>query len=230
MSSIAALSRHRWALPILAHLAQTGGSRFVPLSAALGMSRDALRQTLDSLIAIGLVIPNPGYGHPTRPEYILTDDGDRVAPACAQLVEYVRQNGLDGVAFKKWSLPTVAALDRPQRFGEVRRTVGATARALTLSLKDLLDARVVERRVHNEFPPTTSYRLSTRGRALRRRVLRVERELAQTAPNRAPSRPRRANVSGTAPRAPRLLFGDEGDIDGNALAITLGDAQLDGQF
>ena len=78
MSSISALSRHRWALPILAHLSGTGGSRFVPLAAALGMSRDALRQTLDSLMALGLVTPNPGYGHPTRPEYILTDEGRRV--------------------------------------------------------------------------------------------------------------------------------------------------------
>jgi DNA-binding HxlR family transcriptional regulator len=190
MSSIATLSHHRWTLPILAHLAQTGGSRFVPLSATLGMSRDALRQTLDSLIALGLVIPNPGYGHPTRPEYILTEQGARVAPACAQLVEHVRQNGLEGVAFKKWSLPTVAALARPQRFSEVRRTVGATARALTLSVKDLLDARLVERRIHNEFPPTTSYRLSPKGRGLRQRVLRVERELAQTAPNDRPPRRR----------------------------------------
>jgi DNA-binding HxlR family transcriptional regulator len=180
MSSISALSRHRWALPILAHLAETGGSRFVPLAATLGMSRDALRQTLDSLIALGLVAPNPGYGHPTRPEYILTHEGRRVAPECARLVEHVRQNGLDAVSFKKWFLPTVAALRRPERFAEMRRTVGATARALTLSLKDLVDAGVVERRVHDDFPPRTSYRLNATGRALRSRVVRVERALGQT--------------------------------------------------
>ena len=183
MSSISALSRHRWALPILAHLAETGGSRFVPLAAALGISRDALRQTLDSLIALGLVTPNPGYGHPTRPEYILTDEGRRSAPECARLVKHVRANGLDAVAFKKWSLPTLAALGRPQRFAELRRTVGATARALTLSLKDLVDAGVVERRVHDEFPPGTSYRLTATGRAVQSRVLRVERALEQTLPN-----------------------------------------------
>ena len=191
MSSISALSRHRWALPILAHLAETGGSRFVPLAAALGISRDALRQTLDSLIALGLVTPNPGYGHPTRPEYILTDEGRRVAPECGRLVEHVRQNGLEAVAFKKWSLPTVAALRRPQRFAEVRRTVGATARALTLSLKDLVDAGVVERRVHDEFPPRTSYRLTATGRAVQSRVLRVERALEQTLPNHRATKRRR---------------------------------------
>ena len=154
------------------------------------MSRDALRQTLDSLIALGLVIPNPGYGHPARPEYILTHEGRQAAPECARLVEHVRQTGLDAVAFKKWTLPTVAALRRPQRFAEVRRTVGATARALTLTLKDLVDAGLVERRVHDDFPPRTSYRLTLMGRALQSRVLRVERALEQTPPDRRATRRR----------------------------------------
>src|SRR5919204_878976 len=114
----------------------------------------------------------------------------QAAPECARLVEHVRQTGLDAVAFKKWSLPTVAALRRPQRFAEVRRTVGATARALTLTLKDLVDAGVVERRVHDDFPPRTSYRLNATGRALRSRVVRVERALEQTPPDRRATRRR----------------------------------------
>ena len=56
MESISILSRHRWALPILAQLDATGGSRFVPLAKQLGLSRDALRQTLDTLIDVGLVM------------------------------------------------------------------------------------------------------------------------------------------------------------------------------
>jgi DNA-binding HxlR family transcriptional regulator len=181
VSSISSLSRFRWTLPILAHLATTGGSRFVPLTAALGLSRDALRHTLDALIDLGLVMPNPGYGHPTRPEYVLTETGGRVAPACARLVEYVRRSDLDLVAFKKWSLPAVAALDRPRRYGELRGAVGATSRALTLTLKDLVAAGVVERRVYDEFPPTTSYRLTASGRALRHRVMSLEGALGEIA-------------------------------------------------
>jgi DNA-binding HxlR family transcriptional regulator len=183
MVSIRELSSYRWALPILAHLARTGGSRFVPLSATLGVSRDALRQTLDSLIELGLVIPNPGYGHPTRPEYILTEEGRRVARRCARLVEDVLENGLENVAFRKWSLPTTAALSRPQRFGEVRRAVGASARALTLCLKDLVDAGVVERRVHDDFPPRATYRLTVTGRALRKHVMRLDAALADIRPH-----------------------------------------------
>jgi DNA-binding HxlR family transcriptional regulator len=182
MSSIATLSRYRWTFPILAELARTGGSRFVPLAATLGLSRDALRQTLDALIELGLVMPNPGYGHPTRPEYVLTDAGRRIAPACAHLVQHAGRCGLDSVAFKKWTIPTVAALARPQRYGELRRTVGATPRALTLALKDLVSAGIVERRVHDDFPPGTSYRLMPAGRALRAHVTRLERAVEALVP------------------------------------------------
>ncbi len=175
------LSRYRWTIPILAQLARTDGSRFVPLAVALGLSRDALRQTLDALIDLGLVTPNPGYGHPTRPEYILTEDGRHVAPSCAKLVRHVQEYGLDPVAYKKWSLPTVAALSRPRRYGELRREVGATPRAMILVLKDLVVADVVERRVHDEFPPRTSYRLTRLGRSLRTRVMRIEGALEDIA-------------------------------------------------
>jgi DNA-binding HxlR family transcriptional regulator len=179
MSSISALSRYRWTLPILAQLTRTGGSRFVPLAAQLGLSRDALRQTLDALIDLGLVMPNPGYGHPTRPEYILTERGRHLAPASAHLVEYVRRRGLADVALKKWSLPTVALLTGEHRYGELRRTTGATPRALTLALKDLVAAGVVERRVYDGFPPSSTYRLTARGRALRNHVARLETALEE---------------------------------------------------
>lgn len=182
---MAELSRYRWTIPILAQLARTRGSRFVPLAVALGLSRDALRQTLDALIGLGLVTPNPGYGHPTRPEYILTRDGRHVAPSCAKLVRHVQECGLDPVAYKKWSFPTVAALSRPRRYGELRREVGATPRAMTLVLKDLVAADVVERRVHDEFPPCTSYRLTRLGRSLRTRVMRLDGALEDIAPDGA---------------------------------------------
>jgi DNA-binding HxlR family transcriptional regulator len=65
----------------------------------------------------------------------------------------------------------------------LRRTLGATPRALTLALKDLVDAGIVERRVHDEFPPGTSYRLTSAGRALRNRVTRLEVALENLRPN-----------------------------------------------
>jgi DNA-binding HxlR family transcriptional regulator len=167
------LSRHRWALPIVAQLAATGGSRFVPLANHLGLSRDALRQTLDALIAAGLVMRNPGYGHPTRPEYILTDKGRRLAPACVAVLSELRQRGVEDVVLKKWSMPIVAALESESRYGELRRAVGATPRSLTLTLKELVARGLVERHVHEGFPPSTTYRLTQQSRTLRLHVKRL---------------------------------------------------------
>ncbi len=173
MPSILTLSRHRWTLPILARLATTGGSRFVPLANHLGPSRDALRQTLDALIDAGLVMRNPGYGHPTRPEYLLTDNGRRVAPACARILRELSDAGIEDVVLKKWSMPILLALARECRYAELRRTVGATPRALTLALKELMSRGLVERRVQEGFPPTTTYFLTHGSRTLRQCVMRL---------------------------------------------------------
>jgi DNA-binding HxlR family transcriptional regulator len=171
------LSRHRWALPILAHLNDTSGSRFVPLAHELGLSRDALRQTLSALIDAELVMRNPGYGHPLRPEYVLTPGGRRVAPICAAVLRALRHAGAEEVGLKKWSLPILAALTSELRYGEVRRIVGATPRALTLALKELVGSGLVERRVHDGFPPSTSYRITGRSRTLRRQATRLAEAL-----------------------------------------------------
>lgn len=154
----------------MAQLAATGGSRFVPLANQLGLSRDALRQTLDALVSAKLVMRNPGYGHPTRPEYILTKRGQRIAPVCATLLKQLRRQGVEDVVLRKWSMPILAALAKESRYGELRRSVGATPRALTLALKELVARGLVERRVYDDFPPSTSYRLTPASRALRRHV------------------------------------------------------------
>jgi DNA-binding HxlR family transcriptional regulator len=173
LSSIPTLPRRRWALPILAQLALDGGSRFVPLASRLGVSRDALRQTLDALINAGLVTRNPGYGHPSRPEYILTEVGRRVAPACVEVLRKSRRGGFEDVLLKRWSLPIVAALGNETRYGELRRALDVTPRALTLALKELVSHGLVERRVLTGFPPSTTYRLTARSRTLHRHVARL---------------------------------------------------------
>jgi DNA-binding HxlR family transcriptional regulator len=173
LSSISALSTHRWTLPILAELAAAGGSRFVPLANRLGLSSDTLRRTLDVLIEAGLVMRNPGYGHPARPEYVLTRRGRRIAPLCAELLDALHERDLEDVVLRKWSMPVIAALTTESRYGDLRRAVGATPRALTLTLKALVTRGLVERRVHAGFPPSTTYRLTLRSRAVRRRVARL---------------------------------------------------------
>jgi DNA-binding HxlR family transcriptional regulator len=168
MSTLIALFHNRWSVPILAELHRQRGSRFVTLSRILGLSRESLRRTLAALIESGLVGRNPGYGHPLRPEYVLTSSGVRIAAACRPLVERLRRSELEEVGLKKWSMPVVYALgEGPRRFSELRETLeGISPRALTLALKDLEAADLIDRRVTNDYPPATVYRLTRSGRPL----------------------------------------------------------------
>jgi DNA-binding HxlR family transcriptional regulator len=160
------LFHHRWSAPVLAELERQRGSRFVALSRTLHIPRDSLRRTLDSLAELGLVARNPGYGHPLRPEYVLTKAGLAVAQRCAQLVD--RLDAHAAVALRKWSLPVLVALGRPRRFSELRAELpGITARALAIALKELEAAGLVERRVEPAYPPTAVYATTSAGRRLR---------------------------------------------------------------
>ncbi|MGH3032551.1 MAG: winged helix-turn-helix transcriptional regulator [Gaiellaceae bacterium] len=166
--SISTLFHHRWAAPVLAELNRSRGSRFVTLSNRLGLSRESLRRTLTALVDAGLVTKNPGYGHPLRPEYVLTERGRAVAPACARLLAALERLGANEVGLKKWSMPALLALAPGEcRFSELRKRLPeVTPRALSLALKDLDAVGLVERQVTGDYPPATIYRLRRRAEPL----------------------------------------------------------------
>jgi DNA-binding HxlR family transcriptional regulator len=170
---------------VLAELDRTGGSRFVTLTNRVGVGRESLRRTLASLIEDGLVARNPGYGHPLRPEYVLTPRGLRVAPICADLLAGVRELGVESAALKKWSLPVVLALGGPgrRRFSELQeRLPEITARALALALKDLSAAGLVDRAVTDGYPPASVYSLTAAGARLLPVLRRLEAALEEPPP------------------------------------------------
>jgi DNA-binding HxlR family transcriptional regulator len=162
------LFHHRWAAPVLAELDRQKGSRFAALAGVLGLGRESLRRTLDALIALGLVAKNPGYGHPLRPEYVLTERGVRVATRCRRLLDAVGDER--EIALRKWSLPVLVALRHARRFSELREELpGITPRALALALKDLQAAGLVERHVDEEaYPPTVAYAATPAAHPLQR--------------------------------------------------------------
>jgi len=156
VSSLLALCHHRWSLPVLAEIGRTRGSRFATLAGRLGVTGESLRRTLAYLQAEGLVERNLGYGHPLRPEYLLTADGRRAAPDARRLLATLA--GREDVGLKKWSRPVLGALEEPRRFSELRAALPeATPRALALALKDLQAAGLVSRRVLGGYPPSTLY-------------------------------------------------------------------------
>lgn len=164
MSTLLQLSHNRWSIPVIAEIARMRGTRAATLTGRLGVSGESLRRTLASLQELGLVARNPGYGHPLRPEYVLTDRGAELAPAATGVVDAIR--GHENVALRKWSLPVLARLQGPRRFSELRALLPeATPRALTLALKELQAAGLVSRQVTDSYPPAVAYAVTARGRA-----------------------------------------------------------------
>ena len=174
------LVQYRWSLPVLAELFSARGSKFITLRNRLGVSRQSLQRSLAALIELGLVRRNPGYGHPMRPEYILTDAGRRLGPNCMQLVEAARSFEIETVAFQKWSLPVVHTVGAgATRFRAIQTHLPPiTSRALSLALKDLHDVALVDRSVTGTYPPASIYGLTDRGEHLASLVNRLGASIA----------------------------------------------------
>ncbi|MBI5948735.1 MAG: helix-turn-helix transcriptional regulator [Chloroflexi bacterium] len=111
---------------------------------------------------------NPGYGHPLRPEYVLTPAGESVGRLCVELAAVVRSEGLLKVALKKWPMIVLAAVGRgAHRFGEVKAMLpGVSARSLALALKDLESEGLLERRISAGYPPAPAYSLTAKAQRI----------------------------------------------------------------
>ena len=125
---LADLCHHRWAIPVMAELHLRKGAKTVTLRNALRVAPDSLRRTLEGLAERGLVERNPGYGHPMRPEWILTMAGKRLGPPCVAVSRSVRRLGIQGAAGRKWTLPVLLTLRSGEsRFSEIGRALPPTS-------------------------------------------------------------------------------------------------------
>lgn len=174
------LTHRRWALPVLAELGQTGGCKLVWLERRLGAGRGPARDALDALIELGLAIPNPGYGHPMRPEYILTERGKPVAAASRGLVDALIRLDVREFALRKWSLPVLHAVHGSAgagpapHFKDIReRLPGVTDRALSGALHEGESASLLVRTIREGRPPRPEYAVTPAARRIVRPLLRV---------------------------------------------------------
>lgn len=177
LAALVALVHRRWNIPILAELRQQGGAKFVSLASALDVGRASLSASLNDLIELGLVVRNTGYGHPMRPEYLLTEAGLPLGEASADLMQGLR-TALDvDLGLRKWTLPIVATIsDDVRRFSEVKAALPtATSRAIALALKAMSERNWVRRSLIDDYPPTAGYSLKPKGR----RILEVVRRLTR---------------------------------------------------
>ncbi len=177
---VAGLFHHRWNVPVIAALhAAKGGARLVVLAHTLDGNRDAVRDALDALIEADIVTRNPGYGHPLRPEYLLTARGRRVAPACVRFQRVAAHVDALGIAYMKWSAPALLAIRRGHsRFNAIQRALGAiTPRSLTQGLRVLCDNQLVIRTVEDDFPPRSAYALSNGGTRMANATAQIDARL-----------------------------------------------------
>jgi DNA-binding HxlR family transcriptional regulator len=164
---LAKLFHHRWAAPALAMLDARGGVRFVELQRSLEVGRESLRSALDALVELGYVRRNEGYGHPLRPEYLITEEGREGAELAALVAASPARESL----LHKWSVPVLVQLGKPQRFSEIRAALpDVSPRALAITLRDLESVRLIRREVLPTRPPSTLYHPTDQARPIQRSV------------------------------------------------------------
>jgi DNA-binding HxlR family transcriptional regulator len=164
---LARLCARRWSVPAIADLYRLRGAKFVTLANRLGVSRESLSRTLSDLQALDLVMRNPGYGHPMRPEYLLTPDGESVGPAALAVVKATPEDAREACS-RKWALPGLAALSAGlDRFSDLAAALeGVTPRALTMTLEGLEDAGLVVRSLDDDRAARPRYEPAAGAEAL----------------------------------------------------------------
>ena len=177
---LVSLFHRSYAVPVIALLAEQRGAKFVTLVTGLGASRDTVSATLKSLMELGLVKKNPGYGHPLRPEYVLTTAGERIGADCQRLLGTIKKLAVTKVAFLKWPMPVIHLLgDGASRFGELESALpGITPRALTNALRQLDANQLIARSITESWPPYTEYHPTKNALLLKQDLNQLRNSLA----------------------------------------------------
>lgn len=151
-----------WSLNILALMQAGTPGRQAALLAASGAGRTAFGQSLMHLVDLGLLERNPGHGHPLRPEYRLTDQGQQVAKLAGRIGAVAPDKEL---LRRSWTVPVLAASRQPRYFSQIKADLGAiTDRALSQSLTQLQSQSWIERRINpDQRPPRPTYHAANDG-------------------------------------------------------------------
>ena len=168
------LTSRAWSIRALALMHQGVPGRQAPLIAASGAGRTAFVQSLHHLETLGLLERYPGHGHPLRPEFRLTAQGEAMAPIAHKIDAIAIRSAQDVLVRKVWTLPILAVASEPRHFSELKHTLTPiTDRALSRSLQDLNQKNWVERSVNTEQrPPRPVYRVANAGAEIAQTLLR----------------------------------------------------------
>ncbi|MEP6017332.1 MAG: winged helix-turn-helix transcriptional regulator [Paracoccaceae bacterium] len=147
-------------MPLLAALGEGVQGRQAVLIKHLGASRSAFGLSLAHLQSLGLVRRRSGHGHPLRPEFELTEQGEATAKAAHSVMQIVHRNP-DAITLvrRSWTLPILSQTTQPTYFAILRNGLAPiTDRALSQGLKSLEDMRWIRRDVAAGYrPPRPMY-------------------------------------------------------------------------
>ena len=162
------LSAQRWLTPLLADIAGHNGARFAELLHRLELPRDSLVRALTAAQQLGWVVRNTGHGHPLRPEYVLTKQGEGIAMRASKIMAARAQLGLVPGSMTRWGLPLVTGIAQGHdRFSTLaRRLPPANPRALAQGLTALDQQRLIDKRPISDRAATHHYVLTATGGVL----------------------------------------------------------------
>ena len=156
-----------WALRILSYLGQGLNARISPMAHELSTGRTAITASIGCLIELGYVQRTKGHGHPLRPAFELTKQGEIVAAWAIELDDILAPESWN-IAARTWSLPVMRLTHSAPRFGQLRSELRpVTDRALSQTLKLLTEHGWITRAVNSEAaPPEVSYYPGDKGEVL----------------------------------------------------------------
>lgn len=162
--------QYRWDISILALLYMSKGDKLVTIQKYFEISRGVLKTCLTRLIEADLLIMNTGYGHPMRPEYILTEKGESLGPFCVEILKEGKKRNIEEVFQSRWSCPIIIGTgDQKKRFNELKmELMPVTSRALSSTVKFLYEIKCLRREILDISPPSFSYSLGKKSYGLYR--------------------------------------------------------------
>lgn len=158
------IASRAWSLNILALMHGGTPGRQAALLSETAAGRTAFTQSLGHLLDLGLLVRNPGHGHPLRPEYRLTPNGTEVA-IIADKIRTATPKASGTLLRRAWTIPILVVSRKPRYFTEIKSELATiTDRALSQSLKQLEARHWLERTINMEIrPPRPVYQVANAG-------------------------------------------------------------------
>ncbi|MCH9693782.1 MAG: winged helix-turn-helix transcriptional regulator [Gammaproteobacteria bacterium] len=165
IETIVKVTSRAWSLDILASMQSGVPGRQAPLLSSIGANRTAFAKSLAHLVDLGLLVRNPGHGHPLRPEYRLTSEGLEISKIAGKIAQAGLSDTELAALRRTWTVPVLTVIHTPRRFTEIKSDlISITDRSLSKSLDQLQELEWLKRKIDiSGRPPRPTYQAANIG-------------------------------------------------------------------